>query len=366
MNAQAKNSGYVALLLPELRIGGAQKVILTLAKEFIARGLRVDLVLLAEEGELVGEIPEGVRLVPLGQQFSKNIIFLIRSVLRLSSYLRKNHPDGLLSTLTGTNLLAVVAHALSHVSTRLVLREAASLANIRHSYLLFLMRYLYRKADSVVVLTDCMKKEMEEKLRIPAEQLIRIDNPLDLEKIKIESLKPLPDDYDCSHPYVLSVGRLASPKDFFTLLAAFKKVSLNSQIRLVILGEGPDRPLLESLIQELSLADRVALRGYDPNPYRWMAGATVFVLSSRWEGYPNVVQEARALGVPIIISAYDDSASEVGGRKSLLFPVGDTEILAKLLSGVVAAQRVNTSYLAGDSAKEYLKTLGYMNLEAGV
>lgn len=331
MNNKAKGNGYIALLLPELRIGGAQKVFLTLAKEFIVRGLRVDLILLSEEGELLAEIPEGVRLISLGQNFSKSSIYLVRSLLSLSSYLRKNRPDALLSTLTGTNLLAVVAHGLSHVSTRLVLREAAPLANIRHSYLLFLMRYLYRRADSVIVLTDFMKKEMERKLNLPSENLVRIGNPLDVEKIERESRIPLPGDFNQSCPYILSVGRLAPPKDFVTLINAFEKIARGSQIRLVILGEGPDRSLLETLIKQLSLEDRVELRGYDPNPYRWMAEASVFVLSSRWEGYPNVVIEARALGVPIIISEYDDRAREVSGRGSLIFPIGDSYALAEAI-----------------------------------
>ena len=162
----------------------------------------MDLVLLSEEGELLAEIPEGVRLVVLGQPpFPRGVISLTRSVVSLAGYLRKNRPDVLLSTLTGTNLLAVIAHSLSHVFTRLVLREACSLVNIRHSYLLILMRILYRRANSVIVLTDSMKMEMEKKLRILPEKLIRIGNPLDKEKIEKASKKPLPGFFDGSFPF---------------------------------------------------------------------------------------------------------------------------------------------------------------------
>jgi len=362
MNNLVKQSGYVALLLPELRIGGAQKVFLTLAKEFIARGLRVDLVLLAEEGELLAEIPGGVRLIPLGQKSSKSPIYLVRSLLELSRFLRKNRPDALLSTLTGTNLFAVVSHCLSHVPTRLVLREAAPLANIRHSYLLFLMRYLYRRADSVVALTHFMKKEMEERLRIPSNKVIQLSNPIDLMRIEQDAAKPLPNDFDATCPYAIAIGRLAPQKDYITLLNAFAEVAKTNSLRLVILGEGPDRSLLEARVRDLSLENRIELRGFDSNPYRWIARASVFVMSSRWEGYPNVLLEALALGKPVVSTCYDASAQDlINNQSGFLVSVGDASALAEGIRNILddtSTKKISLPAGVMEASLGYLKIMG--------
>lgn len=360
MDVNSKEIGYVALLLPELRTGGAQKVFLTLAKEFIARGLQVDLVLLMKEGELLAEIPEGVQLIVLGQQpLSIGCGSLFRKMVNLVIYLRRNRPNVLLSTLTGTNILSIIASVFSRISFRLVIREASPLINLRYSILRFIMCILYRKANLVIVPSDRMKRELLTKLRLPNDKVIKIGNPLDIDKIERESKKNLPDDFDCSLPYVLSVGRLAPPKDFVTLLEAFAKLKNNGQMRLVILGEGPDRPFLEALARKLSVEAYVELRGYDTNPYRWMRRASVMVLSSHWEGCPNVVIEAQSLGTPIIISQYDISVSEFVGRENKVFPVGDVETLTKILEEETENRKSRIVPSPHDISLEYMEALGY-------
>jgi glycosyltransferase involved in cell wall biosynthesis len=353
-------NGHVAFFLPELRAGGAERVFLTLAKNFVAMGLHVDLVLARLEGELLTEVPPGVRLVPLsGQQSYGRTALAVTTLPRLIRYLRANRPDAMLSTMTGTNLLAVVAHRLARVPTRLVLREAATLENLRHPMYLPLMRFLYRRADAVVVLSQFMKNQLEKALRLPPDKVIHIPNPIDLERIRRDAAEPLPDDFDASRPYAVAVGRLAPQKDYMTLLDAFRVVVQTSPLRLVILGEGPDRAMLETRIRELELGDRVELRGYDPNPYRWMARADLFVLSSRWEGMPNTVLEARALGIPIVMTEYDISAREAGGMSAILVPVGDPETLARaIVQGLTVPRGTDAGTLPGwDSVTAYFKIL---------
>ena len=355
-------NGHVALLLPELRVGGAQKVFLTLAKDFVARGLRVDLVLVNLEGDLLAEVPPGVRLVPLsGRQTCGRTALAVTTLPRLIRYLRANRPDAMLSTLTGTNLIAVVAHRLARVPTRLVLREAATLENLHHPLYVPLMRFLYRSADAVVVLSLNMKNQLEKALRLVPDKVIQIPNPVDLTRIRQDAAEPLPDDYDASRPYAVAVGRLAPQKDYMTLLDAFRVVVQTSPLRLVILGEGPDRAMIEARVRELSLGDRIELRGFDPNPYRWMARADLFVLSSRWEGMPNTVLEARALGVPVVMTEYDPSAREVGGKSAILVPVGNVTALTEAIKKALYEPAIGISYLpAGliDASSDYLRVMG--------
>ncbi len=240
-----------------------------MAKDFAAAGLKVDLVILANEGDLLGQIPKGVRLLPLSHKpFSPGVFFLLRVLFHFISYVRKNQPDVILSTLTGTNLFAVIAYFLVGGRTRLVLREAATLANIRHWIILWLMRFLYKKADSVIVLSDFMKKEMAEKIKLPPEKICKIINPVDLPAIQRAAQEPLPTDFDTSYPYAVAVGRLSPQKDYETMINAFAEVSGKIPLRLVILGEGPDRAGLEKQIDSLNMRDTVELRGFDSNPYR--------------------------------------------------------------------------------------------------
>lgn len=330
---RAPSGEHIALLLPDLRAGGAQRVFLTLAREFAARGIRVDLVLAIRDGELLAEVPPNVRLVALRRRepvFGRAALAGLTCV-SLVRYLRRNRPRALLSTLTGTNLVAIAASRIARTPTRVIVREAATLENLRHRLYRFLMRRLYGKADTVVVLTSTMKEEMERVIGLPPERVACIPNPVDSAQLHRDAQAPLPEDFDANSPYALAVGRLWPQKDYRTLIDAFAIVARPSSLRLVILGDGPDRPVLEARVRQLALDDRVELRGFDPNPYRWMAGAAFFVLSSRWEGYPNAVAEARTLGCPIVMTEYDASAGEVGGKNAFLAPAGDPQALAQAM-----------------------------------
>lgn len=329
-----ENRKYITLLLPELRGGGAEKVFLLLAREFVAKGFMVDLVLARRDGELLQEVPQGVRLVPLRAKYCFGRLTLALTLLPcLIHYLRTNRPDVMMSTLKGTNLVAVLAHSLALVSTRLVLREASTLENARNPFYLTLMRWFYPCADAVVVLTPHMKNQMEKHLMLQPDKVISIANPTNIERIKKEALEPLPSDFDSSQPYAVAVGSLTPQKDYMTMLKAFRDL-LPCRIKLIILGTGPERPAIEVRIRELSLEDRIELRGFDHNPYRWMARAAIFVQTSRWEGMPNTVLEARALGIPIVMTEYDPSAREVGGQSAILVPVGNVKALVEAMSRV--------------------------------
>lgn len=322
--------GHIALLLPDLRAGGAQRVFLILAKKFIELGYRVDLLLALEDGEMLGEVPSEVTVITFSRKLGSfgRLGIATRLLFGLNRYVRLKQPSAILSTATGTNLVAVIANEISGTKTRLVLREAASLENLRHPVYKTLMRFLYKRADTVVALTSSMRNELLATLNLGSRRIVVIPNPINFAKVRENGLMALPDDFDQSQPFVLAVGRLVPQKDYKTLISAFKYVADASSLRLVILGEGCQRKSLESQISTLKLQNSVELRGFDSNPYRWMSKASVFVLSSRWEGYPNVVLEAKAFGLPVIMTDYNSSAREVGGNDVIYTPVGDYHSMA--------------------------------------
>ncbi|MEJ2061346.1 MAG: glycosyltransferase, partial [Gammaproteobacteria bacterium] len=175
-----------------------------------------------------------------------------------------------------------------------MIREAASLANVKSRMRRILMRWLYPLVDQVVVLTDYMSHELQGALGLSGRKISVIGNPIDVDRIRalveerVESQKT-----NSWKPYLLSIGRLAEQKDFSTVIKAFALLCRDMDLNLVILGDGPQRQMLEELVADLGLTARVHMPGRVKNPYPWLARASVFVLSSRWEGYPNVLLEAQ-------------------------------------------------------------------------
>ena len=141
---------------------------------------------------------------------------------------------------------------------------------------------------------------------------------------------------DGGPPVILGVGRLAQVKDFLTLIEAFRRVLAERPCRLLILGEGPMRSELESRILALGLEPRVSLPGWKENPYAFMAGAKLFVLSSRYEGFGLVLVEALACGCPAVSTDCPGGPAEILEDPTLLAPVGDPEALAKVMLRALA------------------------------
>ncbi|MCB1955893.1 MAG: glycosyltransferase [Rhodocyclaceae bacterium] len=303
---------HLALLLPELESGGAQRVMLSLADGLARRGHRVDLLVLDAAGPLRAAVPSSVRLVDLGVRGNR-AAYALRAAAGLTGWLRRERPAALLSTISGTNIVAVVARALGSPSTRLALREAVTLDNVASPGRLCLMRWLYPKADCVIALSHHMAAQLGLSLGIPRALIRCIANPVDSDRIRNMAAHPLDHPWlaQTSGPLIVAVGRLIPQKDFATLLQAFARLPTALGARLAIVGEGPERGALEQLALRLGCADRVLLVGFDPNPWRWMSGADLLASSSRWEGHPNVLLEALALGLPIVSTIYDPSALEL-------------------------------------------------------
>jgi glycosyltransferase involved in cell wall biosynthesis len=167
---------------------------------------------------------------------------------------------------------------------------------------------------------------------IPTQKVRVIYNPVVSPELYEKADAPVEHPWFQPHqpPVVLAAGRLVALKGYDTLLRAFARVRQETPARLVILGEGPERPNLERLASELGVAADVDMPGFDPNPFRYMKRAGVFVLSSRYEGLPNVLIQALACGCPVVSTDCPSGPSEIldGGRYGVLVPVDDVEAMA--------------------------------------
>lgn len=340
----------IALVLPDLRVGGAQRVLLLLAKEFRAAGREVDIVSLLDDGQLIADLPEGVGYRPLLQRKNTRGLWLAMSAMAgLVRYLREQQPDAILSSMTGTNLLTVLAHVRSGRRGRLLLREAASIDNTRSRMSRWLMRRLYPRADGLLAVSTGVAEDLV-RLGLDERAIRIIHNPVDVGRLRLLATAGSPLPSLRREPYIVSIGRLTAQKDHRTLLRAYAISSVRHSHRLVIVGEGEERGALEALACELGIDDRLELPGAMVNPYRVLKDAALHVLSSHWEGYPNVLLEALALGVPVVATDCAAGPRELleGGRYGSLVPVGDCIALAQ-------AMNVKVQQLAQD-VDEVLKT----------
>lgn len=322
------------LVLPSLERGGGERVLLQLAGLFQAADREVHVVSLLGGGPLRQMLPGTVvlhELLDAGNQ-PKGFALAWKALPALVSLIRIVKPHAVLSTMTGTNLLVVLACGWARIRTRLVLREASSLANTKSAVKRQAMRWLYRQAGGVVAVSEGVAQDLRG-LGLSGSRISVIRNPVDVERLGQLASVGLPLELRDKAPYVVSLGRLTEAKDFSTLLRAYAISTLRSSHRLIIIGEGEQRTNLESLILALGLEDRVLLTGAMDNPYHVLAGASLHVLSSRWEGYPNVLLEALALKVPVVSTDCPHGPREIldGGRHGRLVPVGDPAALARAM-----------------------------------
>lgn len=365
MNGNVAPSTKVALLLPTLTGGGAERVTLNLIEGLQELGCDVELVVFTSAGELADSVPENVALIDLKCERA------LRSPVPLAKYLRKSRPDVLIATMGHANLSAMLARLLSGVPMRLALTEHLAVTlqpeNWKDRLYRPLARWAYPHAQAIIAVSEGLADTFAEGVGIPRDDVKVIYNPVLTRGFWNSLLIPV------QHPWfeveqppvILGVGRLVPQKDFPSLIRAFSKVRKSHDARLMILGEGPDRTQLESLVRELRLEGVVELPGFVHNAAAYMARAGVFVLSSVREGLPTVLIEALAAGAPVVSTDCPTGPEEIlmGGRLGRLVPVGDADslaaaILASLEVGPVPVDRSALQpYMPRDAARRYLEAV---------
>jgi len=331
-----KLANKIALFLPSLRGGGAERVMVNLARGFYDQGINVDLVLAKAEGPYLSEVPAGVRVIDL---HSSRVLFSLPGLVR---YLRRERPQSILSAMDHANIVAIWARKLSGVPCRVIVsvhntlsRTTAHSSNLRVRLIPNLIRIFYPWADDIVTVSNGVADDFASTIGLQRERIKVIYNPVITPELFEKAREPLDHPWFAAGqpPVVLSVGRLAKEKDYPTLIRAFALVRRKYPARLMILGEGEERPKLETLIKELGLENDVSLPGFVDNPYAYIARSAVFVLSSAWEGFGNVLVEAMAVGTPVVSTDCPSGPAEIleGGKWGKLVPVGDIEKIAKAI-----------------------------------
>jgi glycosyltransferase involved in cell wall biosynthesis len=306
----------------------------------------VDVVVPGSRGPFAAQLPPAARLVALDPVAgrlpgvrSKRPLLVLGAVPALVGYLRRERPDVVLSTSNPANLVCAFARRLAGGHTRVVLSAnihlSAAIARRARPWrplLRWLARRTYSRADAVIAISSGVADDLLRVTGVPRRRVHVVHNPVAVEEIRDRARAPLDHPWFApgEPPVLLAVGKLSPQKDFPTLLRAFARVRAARRARLVILGEGAQRSRLARLARRLDIASDVALPGFQPNPYAWMARASVFVLCSAWEGFSNALAEALACGCPVVSTDCPSGPAEIldGGAFGPLCPVGDDRALA--------------------------------------
>lgn len=333
MDSESSNSGSISIILPDLHIGGAERLHVYLANDWVKKGFAVELLLMQKKGELLPLLSPEVRVVALGAS-------RIRMVVKpLAVHLKRSRPDVIIAAMWPLTSATVLSWFLSGKRGRLYLSDHNQLSiscceglKVSAIFLKALIRFTYPFASGIIAVSRGVKEDLCRLGHLRDNQVEVIYNPAATGvsfRREAQSVTEQLWGRGFKH-HILAAGELIKQKDFETLIRAFSIIPETLDAKLVILGDGTLRGKLMSLIDQLGLNGRVVLPGFVIDPYPWFRSADLFVLSSRWEGFGNVIVEALECGVPVVSTDCPSGPAEIleNGRYGRLVPVQDTETLA--------------------------------------
>lgn len=325
----------IGVYIPTLSGGGAQRAALNLAQGFLSNDCRVSLILVRAQGPLMDEIPLGANVINLDAHRT------IASIPKLALHLRQGEYDAVISMMNYANICAVVANSLAVNSVRVILVEqnmiSRTFKKLEYRYRTIrrtLTRFLYPQADYVTAVSRGVALDLEESTGLNKAHSIYNPISVDGDLSSLESPESVHRWFARNESVVLGAGRLTEQKGFPVLIRALRHIHDGGRpCRLIIIGEGEARSDLEGLIHDFDLEEFVDFPGFVDNPYRFMQAADLFALSSRWEGFGNVLVEAMACGTPVVSTKCPSGPAEIleDGKWGHLVPVGDDRALAKAI-----------------------------------
>ena len=322
----------LAIVLPSARGGGAERVLLNLLQTFKRDLFDLHLILIENSGSYLDLVPQDVRLHTLGCDR------VTKAMARLAILLRKLRPTVIMSSMGHLNLALLLIRPFLSKRTRVLVRESnmpsmSFASGAKFTFFRLLYPLLYPSADCIVCPGKAIKNELKRKFRINENKMVVIVNPVLVDDIRSKMLSNQ-NLLGEGSTHLVASGSLTRQKGFDLLITAMKKLwEIRTDVHLTIIGEGPEKNSLRDQIVALHLENVVTLGGFQANPYPFFHYADLFVLSSRWEGLPNVVLESLACGTPVIAFNCPGSVSEIFDDPSqgALVPPEDIEALVKAI-----------------------------------
>jgi glycosyltransferase involved in cell wall biosynthesis len=359
----------ILFLIPSLGGGGAQRVFSILLRHLDRSVFEPHLAVLEDSGPFIGDIPEDVVVHNLK---SSRVRYALPGIVRLTWKLR---PHTILSTMGHLNTMLLASKPLLPGGTRLVVRETV-IASVflaeeaKHPRLwTWLYRRYYPVADTVVCLSDSGISDMVNRFNVPREKLVRIYNPVDVEKVR-QTAEQGANPFSGPGPHLVGVGRLTRQKGFDILIDSMPTVLIqHPDATLTILGTGELLEALQSRARKSGVQERVSFMQFQKNPWVYLKHADLFVLSSRYEGTPNSLLEALALNTRVVAADCPGGLREIQevDDRVVLVPPEDPGLLAQAIVSVCRTPRSEEgeqlfrprlrAFDAGNIVLEYSKLL---------
>jgi glycosyltransferase involved in cell wall biosynthesis len=300
-------------------------------------------------------LPDNIEVAILDVKASRNLFKLTKGfvlkIIRLALLFRRNRPDVIFSLLSSTNVTVIIAKLLSGTKSRVIVSEhtypSVNLANEMYGGITrFFISRCYPEADRIIAVSESIKRDLMLNFHFPETKIEVVYNPVDIGEIQRLSKEAVEHTWFRDKlPVIVSVGRLTKQKGYPYLLQAFSLVKRHLSCRLAIIGEGQDRTKLIDMTKSLGIETEVEFLGFQKNPFKYMARSSLFVLSSLYEGFPNVILEAMALGLPVISTDCPSGPAEIieDKKNGLLVPVKDEQALAGAIICVMTDERLRES-----------------------
>jgi len=336
----------LAIVLPSARGGGAERVLLNLVQRFNRTFFSLHLIIIENSGPYLDLVPPDVQFHALGYDR------VGKAMMKLAILLRRLKPNVVMSSIGHLNLALLLIRPFLPEKTKIIVRESnmpskSFASGAKFTFFRLLYPLLYPSADRIVCPGNAIKNELKMKFRIREDKMVTIPNPVLVDTIRskmISHRNPFKQD----RINLLAAGSLTRQKGFDLLVTAMKElVEIKEGVHLTIMGEGPEKNNLRTQIRSLNLSDSITLAGFRENPYPYFYHAALFILSSRWEGLPNVVLESLACGTPVVAFDCPGCVSEIidDPSQGILVKTGDAEVLAGAIDNFLE----NRKYSSKDS-----------------
>jgi len=353
------------ICIPSLRLGGAAKVALNLTEYFRSQGTAVSLILTdsADKELEFSDVPAGTSVIALKRSSAHRYIKPFIKMLELYRLFKKIQPNAILAVRHDATAISSIAWKLAAKPGSFFIREINPITKTldRNPIMVKLVRAAYQSSDGVIANSKDVLEALRSKNWMAPGKIHTVDNPVISKTFFDKAAVRINDQWlsASTNPLFITIGRLDVMKDHATMIRAFAKVQARRECRLLIIGEGKERSNLEALIASLKLKGLVKLAGAIENPYPYLKQADVFVLSSVFEGFGNVLVEALSLGKKVVSTNCIGGPAHIlnHGTYGKLVPVGNVDELANAMFDALE-QNVPTEPLIERSREFFAEVIG--------
>ncbi|MAD57053.1 MAG: hypothetical protein CMK44_00590 [Porticoccus sp.] len=320
----------IYFVIPDLRCGGAEKVFINLANSF-SKNYSIKFILLETKGELIDDLNENIEIISLDVNRMRFSIFKLIKILK---NIRNSY---VISAMWPLNCIVMISSIFSSKSNKFFLTEHVNLSKsigvdfYSNKIVLFLtVSFTYFLSNKIICVSDGVRKDLEKFYIFNKTKLVTIYNPI-INKSPIKNKN-----FENSKINILSVGTLKTQKDHSTLLKAFSLLKNKSNFHLNIVGDGPLKNQLIKLSINLNIKKYITFHGFQKNTNQFYQNNDIFILSSIYEGFGNVLVEALSFGLKIISTNCQNGPSEIlsNGKYGILVPIKNPQKITEAIYNI--------------------------------